>query len=86
LIAKSALAAALERKPLPVGGFSPAILRLEVRRLLRNRRTMTLALVVPAVEMISIALYGAVAATTTCPRPIYPLARTTARTRPQGTS
>ena len=65
-------------------------MRLEVRRLLRNRRTMTLALVLPvfffvgfglnnsyvhqraghgnvsAVEMISIALYGAVAATATC--------------------
>lgn len=85
-----ALAAALERTPPPVGGFSPAIVRLEVRRLLRNRRTMTLALILPvlffvgfglnnsyvhqraghgnmsAVEMISIALYGAVAATATC--------------------
>ena len=86
------LAAALERKPPPLGGFSPAILRLEVRRLLRNRRTVTLALVLPvlffwtiglndsyvhqtfgrgnlsAAEMISIALYGAVAATATCVR------------------
>jgi ABC-2 type transport system permease protein len=90
MTAQSALAAALERKPPPLGGFSPAILRLEVRRLLRNRRTMILALVLPvlffwgfglqnsyvhetaghgnvsAVEMISIALYGAVAATATC--------------------
>jgi ABC-2 type transport system permease protein len=90
MTAQSALAAALERKPPPAGGFSPAILRLEVRRLLRNRRTMILALVLPvlffwgfglnssyvhesaghgnvsAVEMISIALYGAVSATATC--------------------
>ena len=44
---QSALAAALERKPPPLGGFSPAILRLEVRRLLRNRRTIILALVLP---------------------------------------
>ena len=90
MTAQSALAAALERQPPPLGGFSPAILRLEVRRLLRNRRTMILALILPvlffwgfglnnsyvheiagrgnvsAVEMISIALYGAVAATATC--------------------
>ena len=90
MTAQSALAAALERKPPPAGGFSPAIVRLEVRRLLRNRRTMILALVVPvlffagfglnnsyvhqraghgnvsAVEMISIALYGAVSATAAC--------------------
>ena len=87
--AQSALAAALEREPSPLGGFSPAIVRLEVRRLLRNRQTMILALVLPvlffvgfglnssyvhqraghgnvsAAEMISIALYGAVAATAT---------------------
>src|ERR1700722_586480 len=90
MTARAALAAALERKPPPAGGFSPMLVRLEVRRLLRNRRTMTLALVLPvfffvgfglnnsyvhqragrgnvsAVEMISIALYGAVAATATC--------------------
>jgi ABC-2 type transport system permease protein len=89
MTAQSALAAALERKPPPAGGFSLAIVRLEVRRLLRNRRTMILALVLPvlffvgfglnnsyvhqraghgnvsAAEMISIALYGAVAATAT---------------------
>ena len=90
MTAQSTLAAALERQPPPLGGFSPAIVRLEVRRLLRNRRTMILALVLPvlffwgfglqnsyvhetaghgnvsAVEMISIALYGAVSATATC--------------------
>jgi ABC-2 type transport system permease protein len=90
MTAQPALAVALERQPPPLGGFSPAIVRLEVRRLLRNRRTMILALILPvlffwgfglnnsyvheraghgnvsAVEMISIALYGAVAATATC--------------------
>jgi len=90
MTAQSALAAALQRQPPPAGGFSPAILRLEIRRLLRNRRTMILALILPvlffwsiglnnsyvhqraghgnvsAVEMISIALYGAVAATAAC--------------------
>ena len=49
MTAQSTLAAALERKPPPLGGFSPSILRLEVRRLLRNRRTMILALVLPVV-------------------------------------
>ena len=90
MTAPSVLAAALERQPPPAGGFNPAIVRLEVRRLLRNRRTMMLALVLPvlffwgfglnnsyvhqraghgnvsAVEMISIALYGAVSATAAC--------------------
>jgi ABC-2 type transport system permease protein len=47
MTAQSALAAALERQPPPLGGFSPAIVRLEVRRLLRNRRTLILALVLP---------------------------------------
>ena len=90
MTAQTALAAALERRPPPMGGFSPAIVRLEVRRLLRNRRTMIFALILPvlffwgfglnssyvheragrgnmsAVEMISIALYGAVSATAAC--------------------
>ena len=56
MTAQSTLAAALERKPPPLGGFSPAILRLEVRRLLRNRRTMVLALVVPVLFFWSIGL------------------------------
>jgi ABC-2 type transport system permease protein len=47
MTAQPALAAALERKPPRAAGFSPALVRLEVRRLLRNRRTMTLALVLP---------------------------------------
>jgi ABC-2 type transport system permease protein len=90
MTAQPAFADALERRPPPAGGFSPAIVRLEVRRLLRNRRTMILALILPvlffwgfglnssyvheraghgnvsAVEMISIALFGAVSATATC--------------------
>jgi ABC-2 type transport system permease protein len=41
------LVAARQRQPPPMGGFSPAIVRLEVRRLLRNRRTMILALLLP---------------------------------------
>ena len=77
-----------ERRPPPMGGFSVAILRLEVRRLLRNRRTLIFSLIAPVVffllfglnsayanqqaghgnvsafVMISMALYGAVIATT----------------------
>lgn len=78
----------LERRTPPLGGFSVAVLGLEVRRLLRNRRTMTFTLIAPvlffllfglntsyadqraghgnvsAFIMISMALYGAVLATT----------------------
>lgn len=77
-----------ERRTPPLGGFSVAVLRLEVRRLLRNRRTMIFTLIFPvffflvfglnatyankraghgnvsAFIMISMALYGAVLATT----------------------
>lgn len=77
-----------ERKIPPLGGFSPAIVRLEVRRLLRNRRTIVFTVVTPVIffllfglnrayageragsgnvsafVMISMALYGAVGATT----------------------
>ncbi len=41
MTAQSALVTALERKPPPLGGFSPAIVRLEVRRLLRSLRRDT---------------------------------------------
>ncbi|MHB1737885.1 MAG: ABC transporter permease [Actinomycetes bacterium] len=82
------LGGSLERPTPPMGGFSVGILRLEVRRLLRNRRTMILTLIMPvfffltfglnnayanqkagqgnvsAFVMISMALYGAVLATT----------------------
>ncbi|MDQ2805199.1 MAG: ABC transporter permease [Pseudomonadota bacterium] len=81
-------AGVLDRPKPPLGGFSPTIVRLEVRRLLRNRRTMLFTLIVPvlfflifglngnyannrsghgnvsAFVMISMALYGAVLATT----------------------
>ena len=77
-----------ERRTPPLGGFSVAVLRLEVRRLLRNRRTMIFTLIAPVIFflifglnssyanervghgnvsafiMISMALYGAVLATT----------------------
>lgn len=77
-----------DRRTPPMGGFSAGVLRLEVRRLLRNRRTMIFTLVGPvlffllfglnaayvnkraghgnvsAFIMISMALYGAVLATT----------------------
>jgi ABC-2 type transport system permease protein len=37
----------LERRVPPLGGFSTTFLRLEIRRLLRNRRTMVFTLVMP---------------------------------------
>ncbi len=78
----------LERRTPSAGGFSAANLALEVRRMLRNRRTLIFTLVVPVIfflifglnsayaneraghgnvsayVMISLALYGAVLATT----------------------
>ena len=75
-----------ERRVPPLGGFSPTFLRLEVRRLLRNRRTVVFTLIIPPVffwafgtghtdelvgrgnvtayVMISLAVYGAMIATT----------------------
>ena len=75
-----------ERRVPPLGGFSLTFLRLEVRRLLRNRRTVIFTLVMPPVFffafgtghdtesagrgnvtayiMISLAVYGAMIATT----------------------
>lgn len=71
-----------------LGGFNPTLLKLEIRRLTRNRRTMIISIVLPvlffllfglnqgydtqraghgnvaAFVMISLALYGAVLATT----------------------
>lgn len=43
----------LNRSAPPMGGFNPAIVRLEVRRLLRNRRTMIFALIVPVVFFLA---------------------------------
>lgn len=46
---QATLAVALDRKPPAMGGFSPRIVRLEVRRLLRNRRTLVLAIAMPVI-------------------------------------
>jgi ABC-2 type transport system permease protein len=43
------LADVLDRGTPPLGGFSLAILRLEVRRLLRNRRTMLFTVLMPVI-------------------------------------
>ncbi len=83
----SGVPAASRRVP-PFGGFSPVVVRLEVRRMLRNRRTLIFTVIVPvlffllfglnasygparygsgnvsASILISMALYGAVLATT----------------------
>lgn len=77
-----------DRRPPGLGGFNLTVLGLEIRRLTRNRRTVIISIVVPAVffllfglnkaydtqsaghgnvsafVMISLALYGAVLATT----------------------
>jgi ABC-2 type transport system permease protein len=50
---QSSLAIALERTGPPLGGFSLTVLRLEVRRLLRNRRTMVLAIAMPVIFFFS---------------------------------
>ncbi|MCU1613236.1 MAG: transporter permease [Frankiales bacterium] len=82
----TAVRRAPERRVPPLGGFSLTFLRLEIRRLLRNRRTVVFTLVVPPVffwafgtghggeaagrgnvtayVMISLAVYGAMIATT----------------------
>ena len=50
---QSNLAVALQRPVPPMGGFSVTVLRLEVRRLLRNRLTMFFAIVVPVIFFLS---------------------------------
>jgi ABC-2 type transport system permease protein len=83
----AAVASVPDRRVPPLGGFSLTFLRLEIRRMLRNRRTMIFILVMPAVFfllfglpqrgqtldngapvtgyiMISLAVYGAMVATT----------------------
>lgn len=40
------------RKALPLGGFSPTFLGLEIKRLLRNRRTVVFTLVMPPVFFV----------------------------------
>ena len=44
-----------------LGGFSPTILHLEIRRLLRNRRTLLFSLVVPVIFFLIFGLNGAYA-------------------------
>lgn len=46
---RSNLDIALERTAPPMGGLNLTVLRLEVRRLLRNHRTMTLAIAMPVI-------------------------------------
>jgi ABC-2 type transport system permease protein len=82
------LPAAADRRLPPLGGFSSTVVRIEVRRLLRNRRTLLFTVIAPVIFflifglnsayanqrfgagntsasiMISMALYGAVLATT----------------------
>jgi ABC-2 type transport system permease protein len=41
------VAAALRRPDSKLGGFSPTLVRLEVRRLLRNRRTLIFTVIIP---------------------------------------
>jgi ABC-2 type transport system permease protein len=82
----TATATTPERRVPPLGGFSLTFLRLEIRRLLRNRRTVIFTLIIPPVffwafgtghaaqsagrgnvtayVMISLAVYGAMIATT----------------------
>jgi ABC-2 type transport system permease protein len=47
MTATSTLAEALDRKPSPNGGFNLTIVTLELKRRLRNRRTVIFALVLP---------------------------------------
>ncbi|SCL38246.1 ABC-2 type transport system permease protein [Micromonospora rhizosphaerae] len=45
----TAPAARVDRRPPALGGFSTAVLAIEIRRVLRNRRTLMFTLVMPAV-------------------------------------
>lgn len=61
MTAGGGLGAALERTSPPLGGFSPAIVRLEVRRLLRNRRTLIFTMIVPVMFFLIFGLNRAYA-------------------------
>ncbi|QUQ64809.1 ABC transporter permease [Kutzneria sp. CA-103260] len=68
----------LDRRVPPLGGFNATVISLEIRRMLRNRRTLMLSMVIPTVfflafgsitgdgasTLVSMAVYGAVLATT----------------------
>ena len=58
---QTSLATALARRTPPMGGFSLAILRLEVRRLLRNRRTLLITVVMPVIFFLIFGLNSAYA-------------------------
>lgn len=58
---QTSLATALARRTPSMGGFSLAILRLEVRRLLRNRRTILITLVMPVIFFLIFGLNSAYA-------------------------
>ena len=67
--------AALDREAPGLGGFNLTVLRLEIRRLLRNRRTVIFALIFPVVFFLAFGLNKAyatlsagLAAMATCPR------------------
>lgn len=51
----------LDRPAPPLGGFGPAVVRLEVRRLLRNRRTLIFTVIAPTLFFLIFGLNGAYA-------------------------
>ena len=53
--------AALNREAPGLGGFNVTVLRLEIRRLLRNRRTVIFALIFPVVFFLAFGLNSAYA-------------------------
>ena len=53
--------AALSREAPGLGGFNVTVLRLEIRRLLRNRRTVIFALISPVVFFLAFGLNKAYA-------------------------
>src|SRR5258708_17798451 len=53
--------AALTREAPRLGGFNVTVLRLEIRRLLRNRRTVIFALIFPVVFFLAFGLNSAYA-------------------------
>jgi ABC-2 type transport system permease protein len=55
------LAAELDRPVPPLGGFSPTVVRLEVRRLLRNKRTLLFTMIAPAIFFLIFGLNGSYA-------------------------
>jgi ABC-2 type transport system permease protein len=59
----TSLEAALARKVPPMGGFSVAVWRIEVRRLLRNRRTMIIAIAMPVIFFLTFGLNSSYATT-----------------------